>query len=128
MQTMSPARYEQALAQGEYQPDDVQRAAISRPDAIQRALSDRSQTMPTANGWRGKLSKLLGKEKNGGEPPVRGLYMWGGVGRGKTRVMDLFFSLFPASASYDSISIALCCGCMKNSPRCRRKRSAGNSR
>ncbi|MDU3078465.1 MAG: cell division protein ZapE, partial [Mixta calida] len=45
MQTMSPlARYEQALAQGEYQPDDVQRAAISRLDAIQRALSDRSQT------------------------------------------------------------------------------------
>lgn len=96
MQTMSPlARYEQALAQGEYQPDDVQRAAISRLDAIQRALSDRSQTMPTANGWRGKLSKLLGKEKNGGEPPVRGLYMWGGVGRGKTWVMDLFFQSIP---------------------------------
>ena len=96
MQTMSPlARYEQALAQGAYQPDEVQRAAIGRLDAIQQALSAKPQTAPPANGWRGKLSKLLGKEKTGGETPVRGLYMWGGVGRGKTWVMDLFFQSIP---------------------------------
>ncbi|MDR7343588.1 cell division protein ZapE [Pantoea alhagi] len=97
MQTMSPlAHYQQALDKGEYQPDEVQHAAISRLDAIQQALIARhpSETAP-ASGWRGKLNKLLGKEKNSQPPQVRGLYMWGGVGRGKTWVMDLFFQSIP---------------------------------
>lgn len=97
MQTLSPlARYQQALDKGEYQPDEVQHAAIARLDAIQQALSARqpSETQPVA-GWRGRLNKLLGKEKNSRQTPVRGLYMWGGVGRGKTWVMDLFFQSIP---------------------------------
>ncbi|MDU4091883.1 MAG: cell division protein ZapE [Pantoea sp.] len=97
MQTMSPlAHYQQALDKGEYQPDEVQHAAISRLDAIQQALIARqpAETVP-ASGWRGKLNKLLGKANNSQQPPVRGLYMWGGVGRGKTWVMDLFFQSIP---------------------------------
>ena len=97
MQTSSPlARYEQALSQGEFRPDDVQREAITRLDAIQQGLIARKPAPePAAKGLFGRLSKLMTKEKNSSEAPVRGLYMWGGVGRGKTWVMDLFFQSIP---------------------------------
>lgn len=97
MQTSSPlARYEQALSQGEFRPDDVQREAITRLDALQQALVARQQAAaPASSGLLGRLSKLIGKEKNATPQPVRGLYMWGGVGRGKTWLMDMFFHSLP---------------------------------
>ncbi|WP_312141620.1 cell division protein ZapE [Pantoea septica] len=99
MQTSSPlARYEQALSQGDFKPDDVQRDAITRLDAVQQALLAR-QFEPSASGKGlfGRLSRLMGKEKTDAQTPVRGLYMWGGVGRGKTWVMDLFFQSIPGN-------------------------------
>ncbi|MCW1876908.1 cell division protein ZapE [Erwinia sp. INIA-01] len=97
MQKMSPlALYEQALENGEYQPDEVQRAAITQLDGIWQALSG-SRPAPAASsgGLFGKLNKLLGKGKTDPQPPARGLYMWGGVGRGKTWLMDMFFQAIP---------------------------------
>lgn len=97
MQTPSPlALYQQALDNGDYQPDTVQREAIARLDAIQQALCAAPATAPVpAKGLFGKLNKLMGKEKPAEQQPVRGLYMWGGVGRGKTWLMDLFFRAIP---------------------------------
>ncbi|CAK6497139.1 Cell division protein ZapE [Pantoea sp. Nvir] len=99
MQTLSPlARYEQALSQGDFKPDDVQRDAITRLDAVQRALLARQPEQPASGkGLFGRLSRLMGKEKTDAQAPVRGLYMWGGVGRGKTWVMDLFFQSIPGN-------------------------------
>ncbi|MBZ6386620.1 cell division protein ZapE [Pantoea piersonii] len=99
MQTSSPlARYEQALSQGDFKPDDVQREAITRLDAVQRALMARQPEQPASGkGLFGRLSRLMGKEKSETQAPVRGLYMWGGVGRGKTWVMDLFFQSIPGN-------------------------------
>lgn len=42
-----------------------------------------------------RFGKLLGKRESPINTPVRGLYMWGGVGRGKTRLMDLFYHSLP---------------------------------
>ena len=41
------------------------------------------------------VGKLWGKREDTKHMPVRGLYMWGGVGRGKTWLMDLFYQSLP---------------------------------
>lgn len=97
MQALSPlSRYQQALDAGEYQADEVQRRAVTQLDRIYQALLQKPAASASAGGLRGKLSRLLGK---GGETapqrPVQGLYMWGGVGRGKTWLMDMFFHSLP---------------------------------
>jgi len=74
------ARYEEMLAAGELRADPDQRETIVRLDGLARALEERPA--------RGSLLwRMLGKAP----APVRGLYMWGGVGRGKSMMMDLFF-------------------------------------
>lgn len=97
MQALSPLScYQQALDAGEYQADEVQRRAVAQLDRIYQALLQKPAASAPAGGLRGKLSRLLGK---GGETapqrPVQGLYMWGGVGRGKTWLMDMFFHSLP---------------------------------
>lgn len=93
MQTMSTlVRYQQALENSEYQPDEVQRTAMTRLDGIWQALSRVSPPVPAASGdLFGKLNKLMGTNEPTTQAPSRGLYMWGGVGRGKTWLMDMFF-------------------------------------
>ncbi|AGP46151.1 AFG1-like ATPase [Serratia plymuthica] len=97
MQALSPlSRYQQALDAGESQADEVQRQAVTRLEGIYQALQQAPAASVSANGLRGKLSRWLGK---GAETtslrPVQGLYMWGGVGRGKTWLMDMFFHSLP---------------------------------
>jgi len=96
MQNISPLLcYQQTLSQGDFQPDDVQREAVTRLDTIwqQFRLQKPEQT---PNSLRARFGKLLGKSRTPAhEEPVRGLYMWGGVGRGKTWLMDMFFQSLP---------------------------------
>lgn len=73
------ARYEALVASGELRPDAEQAAAAERLEKLQRELE-------TAQASVGLLGKLLGKKKDS----PRGVYMWGGVGRGKSMLMDLF--------------------------------------
>ncbi|NIY49620.1 cell division protein ZapE [Cedecea colo] len=97
MQNLSPtSRYQQALAEGSYQADDVQREAVARLEAVYQALTNKSSASAESGGLRAKFGKLLGKRAApASDEPVRGLYMWGGVGRGKTWLMDMFFQSLP---------------------------------
>lgn len=72
------ARYEALVAAGELRPDPEQRAAAARLAQLQQDLE--------AGQSSGLLGRLFGKKA----PPPRGLYLWGGVGRGKSMLMDLF--------------------------------------
>lgn len=98
MQSLSPtSRYLSSLNEGSHQPDDVQREAVSRLDTIFHELQNKPSAAPqTGGGLRAKFGKLLGKREPVAETvAVRGLYMWGGVGRGKTWLMDLFYQSLP---------------------------------
>ncbi|MEJ2411101.1 MAG: cell division protein ZapE [Novosphingobium sp.] len=72
-------RYETLVATGELRSDPEQEAAAERLNRLQRELYK-------ATASTGLIGKLLGKKP----APPRGIYMWGGVGRGKSMLMDLF--------------------------------------
>ncbi|MDC9594533.1 cell division protein ZapE [Xenorhabdus sp. IM139775] len=88
--------YQLALSDGQYQPDEVQRNTVERLDIIHRDLINaRSCHTPQANGLKGILGKLFSRQAPEPCRPVQGLYMWGGVGRGKTWLMDMFYQSLP---------------------------------
>ena len=73
-------RYEALVIKGELRPDAEQQRAARRLDELAEAL----QAVPKRGSvlWR-----LAGKKP----VPPRGVYLWGGVGRGKSMLMDLFY-------------------------------------
>ncbi len=73
------ARYDALIASGELRADAEQRAAAQKLAALQGALETEAPS-------GGLLGKLFGRKPE----PLRGLYIWGGVGRGKSMLMDLF--------------------------------------
>ena len=73
-------RYAELVAAGELKPDDEQAAAALRLDRLQDELENPAPPP-------GLMGRLLGKKP---PPSPRGLYLWGGVGRGKSMLMDLF--------------------------------------
>ncbi len=72
------AAYEALVASGELRPDPDQYAAAERLDVLQRELE--------SSGDPGRIARLFGRRRD----HPRGAYLWGGVGRGKSMLMDLF--------------------------------------
>ncbi|HDR2472870.1 cell division protein ZapE [Enterobacter soli] len=98
MQSLSPSsRYQQALNEGSHQPDDVQREAVNRLDTIYQGLTAKPADVVQSGGLKAAFGRLLGKKEPQVSAPVRGLYMWGGVGRGKTWLMDMFYQSLPGT-------------------------------
>ncbi|HED3851292.1 cell division protein ZapE [Enterobacter soli] len=98
MQSLSPSsRYQQALNEGSHQPDDVQREAVNRLDTIYQELTAKPADVVQRGGLKAAFGRLLGKKEPQVSAPVRGLYMWGGVGRGKTWLMDMFYQSLPGT-------------------------------
>ncbi|BET95466.1 cell division protein ZapE [Xenorhabdus taiwanensis] len=88
--------YQSALSDGQYQPDEVQRKTVERLDLIHRALINaQPRHTPQISGLKSILGKLFGRSSTEQCQPVQGLYMWGGVGRGKTWLMDMFYQSLP---------------------------------
>lgn len=98
MQNLSPtSRYQQALNEGTHQPDDVQREAVNRLNVIYQELTHQTPASAPSGGLKAAFGRLLGKKESQTAAPVRGLYMWGGVGRGKTWLMDMFYQSQPGT-------------------------------
>lgn len=84
------ARYDALTAEGRLDPDPAQEALASRFDALNEAIgSMRLAAKSSSLGWL--FARGAPKRET-----VRGLYIHGKVGRGKTMLMDFFFAACPA--------------------------------
>ena len=82
--TLSPLQhYEQALQSGNFSEDSQQRQAMTYLDNVYHQIV---QGRESQKGFFSFLKRY--------EAP-KGLYMWGGVGRGTTWMMDMFFYSLP---------------------------------
>jgi cell division protein ZapE len=79
-------RYQDGIAGHRWESDPAQLPVIAEFDRLHAALC---APEPAAGGLFGRLRNILGNEPR---KTVRGLYLWGSVGRGKTFLMDLFVS------------------------------------
>ncbi|MHB8912177.1 MAG: cell division protein ZapE [Lysobacter sp.] len=77
------AAYAAGVARGDWSFDAAQQPALGELDRMHAALLDSPR------------GGLFGGLFNKPRPMPRGLYLWGGVGRGKTFLIDLFFDGLP---------------------------------
>ncbi|MBY8976208.1 AFG1 family ATPase [Rhodobacteraceae bacterium NNCM2] len=84
--------YRALIAEGTIKPDNAQRAAVEKLQLLHMRLKDYNpnQGKKVALGWLGFGRKAAKQDK-----ALTGLYMYGGVGRGKSMLMDLFFDTAP---------------------------------
>ena len=78
-------RYQRDIEENEFTFDEAQHKAIEQLDILFHQLIE---TERTSNGF---IHRFLNKTNK----PLTGLYMWGGVGRGKTYLMDSFYDVLP---------------------------------
>jgi cell division protein ZapE len=76
--------YAAGVARGDWLDDPAQHAALRELDRLHATLGE-------APARGGLLAKLFARKVD----VPRGLYLWGGVGRGKTFLIDLFFDTLP---------------------------------
>jgi cell division protein ZapE len=76
-------KYQQDLERPDFFEDPAQRRAV---EMLQQVYDDVLAEHDKRQGLKGKLRRAR---------PCKGLYMWGGVGRGKTYLMDVFFEALP---------------------------------
>lgn len=82
-------RYLRDLEKEGFVKDPAQKMAVDKLQALYEALvEDQKQREKQAGSFFAKFSKKKPR-------PVKGLYFWGGVGRGKTYLMDNFYESLP---------------------------------
>ncbi|HEY7296452.1 MAG TPA: cell division protein ZapE [Xanthobacteraceae bacterium] len=82
-------RYAARVAAGEIERDAAQESVLAQLQALELRLRERRLARKSsALGW------LFGA-REGHNEPIRGIYIFGDVGRGKTMLMDLFFEASP---------------------------------
>ncbi|WP_066093028.1 cell division protein ZapE [Xanthomonas massiliensis] len=90
-ETLPSQRYAAGVARGDWRDDPAQHAALRELDRIHQGVL--ANAAPA--GLLGRLSTAWRRPE-----PVKGLYLWGGVGRGKTFLVDLFYEGLPIRQKY----------------------------
>ncbi len=92
--------YDATLKARGFKSDPAQRAAAQRLQGLYAEL------VAFKAARKGTLRKLLSRPKQ-----PRSVYFWGGVGRGKSFLMDCFYDSVPTSVSAGCISMPSCRKC-----------------
>ncbi len=90
--------YQESIDKGELVPDPHQRQVIENLQSIADELLSKLKVSATSTAKKRGFRNFFGIGKTTAPDtvePVRGLYVWGGVGRGKTHLVDLFFESLP---------------------------------
>lgn len=82
-------RYQNDLQREGFSHDPSQQLAVEKLQGLYERLITADVHAKKASVW----SRVLGRKK--AIEPVQGLYFWGGVGRGKTYLMDNFYESLP---------------------------------
>ncbi len=82
-------KYQADLQLPDFQYDQAQENAVKE---LQRLYDELTQPEKKLT-WRIKLQRTFGKGMN--KPSIQGIYFWGGVGRGKTYLVDTFYECLP---------------------------------
>lgn len=82
-------KYQDDLSLIDFQYDPAQENAVKE---LQRLYDELTQVKKKLT-WRVKLKQKFGRAQT--KPNVQGIYFWGGVGRGKTYLVDTFFDCLP---------------------------------
>src|SRR5579862_1692441 len=82
--------YERQIAARGFRADPAQLAIVGRLETLRSRLIAARRA---SGSLRGRLLRAL--RRGQARAPVRGVYLWGPVGRGKTWLMDLFFHSLP---------------------------------
>lgn len=80
-------RYQQDLLREDFQHDSAQENAVKQLQRLYDDLTAETEAKPSL------MSRLFKKNKAGNQ--VQGIYFWGGVGRGKTYLVDTFYECLP---------------------------------
>ncbi|EPC03832.1 hypothetical protein L861_00615 [Litchfieldella anticariensis FP35 = DSM 16096] len=96
------ARYRADLERDDFQYDAAQEQAVEHLQRLFDDLLVMPRSTPRAvtvgKGLKSRMAGLFGKKLPSpyeGPPAVTGLYFWGGVGRGKTYLVDTFYETLP---------------------------------
>ncbi len=82
------SRYHEDLEDPQFEPDEMQALAVKN---LQRLYDELLQSKSQSVG----IMERFGLAKPAKQRPVQGLYFWGGVGRGKTYLVDTFYECLP---------------------------------
>ncbi|WP_086929978.1 cell division protein ZapE [Agarilytica rhodophyticola] len=91
--SLSPQdRYLRDLSEHGFQEDDAQKHAIEHLQALYQTLIDENKRS-SQQKFIQRIASLFSKKQPA--EVTKGLYFWGGVGRGKTYLMDIFYDSLP---------------------------------
>jgi len=87
-------QYQKALQQPDMKHDAAQQQAVEKLEALSHTLSQNPKS--PLHQWLKKISPFARHRVK----PIPGLYLWGGVGRGKTWLMNLFYEELAIEQKY----------------------------